>query len=663
MPDRGVVNNALLAVGLLVSAAALGSMASVGAAPWLSIALHLILLGLSILSVRHLGIRWILPLAILVRLAFLPMLPAGDLNRYAWEGHIQQSGVNPFTSAPDQLDHLSTSYSDTVSHPDKTAIYPPLAQVLFRLTATVAGEHNQPALYKQLALGADILVVVVLWSLLGAMQRRRSWLALYAFNPVILWSFAGEGHLDVFMLLFIACALLAWQRGWWPLMWLALGAAFQIKYMALFLVPCMLQRRSWRWAPLWAVTGLLPFLLYGPPFEPIFATLKLFSRDFHYNSAIHPALSRLLGEHWLAARVCALLMPIGVLIIRLFRAHPLESGLWVMGWIVICSPTVHLWYLAWVLLFLPLRPSAFWLAVSGSIAITYLNVAFWWETGGWEPIGHLGWIVWGIPLLTLLWRGCPAVAEDARLHDARPLGPRKTLSILMPMRNEAEQLPAFFDALDASQIAPHEVLVADAASSDDSVAIARARGATVLQAPAGRGRQIAAATKAASGDVLFIAHADMLIAPDTIGRVLSSMQESGKPGGAVGCTFANKPGLLPLIEGLNRIRASWGGISFGDQGQFVERAWLLAHGGIQEGELMEDVELSLRLKEDEHPLYLGHGITASDRSWQGPQSGRARLIIWLVARYLGERFLRRGPVNTAVYAKAYRQNSASRSGS
>jgi hypothetical protein len=58
------------------------------------------------------------------------------------------------------------------------------------------------------------------------------------------------------------------------------------------------------------------------------------------------------------------------------------------------------------------------------------------------------------------------------------------------------------------------------------------------------------------------------------------------------------------------------GLSFGDQGQFFRRAAIMAGGGFPNLPLMEDVELSVRMREAGPMLYLGGGLVSSDRRWR-----------------------------------------------
>ena len=95
-----------------------------------------------------------------------------------------------------------------------------------------------------------------------------------------------------------------------------------------------------------------------------------------------------------------------------------------------------------------------------------------------------------------------------------------------------------------------------------------------------------------------------------------------------------------LIAALNNARAFTTGIGFGDQAQFVRAAALREIEGFPALMLMEDVELSLRLKRLGRPVYLKRGVTVSGRRWQdGSFLENFRIVVGLFFRYLLERRL------------------------
>jgi len=118
------------------------------------------------------------------------------------------------------------------------------------------------------------------------------------------------------------------------------------------------------------------------------------------------------------------------------------------------------------------------------------------------------------------------------------------ISIVVPAYNEAALLPRLLDTIDAArdrfaggrdQI---EVIVADNGSTDDTAAIARARGSVV--APVSK-RMIAAARNGgaalATAPILCFVDADMQIHPETFNAIARTMNDRRYVGGATGVTM------------------------------------------------------------------------------------------------------------------------------
>jgi glycosyltransferase involved in cell wall biosynthesis len=92
------------------------------------------------------------------------------------------------------------------------------------------------------------------------------------------------------------------------------------------------------------------------------------------------------------------------------------------------------------------------------------------------------------------------------------------ISVIIPTLNEAQTLPALLMA-PQNEPAKHETIVVDGGSRDATVAIARARGARVIQAPSGRGNQLGAGVQQAAGDILLFLHADSIFPAGGLARI------------------------------------------------------------------------------------------------------------------------------------------------
>lgn len=143
------------------------------------------------------------------------------------------------------------------------------------------------------------------------------------------------------------------------------------------------------------------------------------------------------------------------------------------------------------------------------------------------------------------WRGMPS-------PEAEPGAVGRTVSVIIPARNESRTIARLVTAVRAQAPAGWsvEVVLVDDGSTDDTVAVARAAGARVLElgSRAGGGNPAVARNRgaaAATGDPLVFLDADCLPAPGWLERVLA-----GHAAGAavVGGALDLPPGLSPMAR-------------------------------------------------------------------------------------------------------------------
>lgn len=216
----------------------------------------------------------------------------------------------------------------------------------------------------------------------------------------------------------------------------------------------------------------------------------------------------------------------------------------------------------------------------------------------------------------------------------------QSVSVIIPTLNEGKHAAACVECLRAQGM-PVEIIAVDGGSSDGTPGILRSmEGVRVLDSQAGRGIQIRTGVAAASGDILLVLHADSRLEPGALSRLWDSLsRRQDVAGGAFGLRYDNPSLKFRLVAVLNNFRARFFGISFGDQAQFFRREAL--QDGFPAMRLMEDVELSMRLKEAGSTIFLPRGVVQSSRRWQkrGYLMNGAK-VVWLTSRYLIRRRLR-----------------------
>jgi rSAM/selenodomain-associated transferase 2 len=202
------------------------------------------------------------------------------------------------------------------------------------------------------------------------------------------------------------------------------------------------------------------------------------------------------------------------------------------------------------------------------------------------------------------------------------------LSIVIPALNEAAAIGDTLRALQPMRGRGVEVLVADGGSVDGTPALAITLADRVLSAPRGRARQMNAGAAAASGDVLLFLHADTGLPAAADRLVLDGLADSGRLWGRFDVRIAGRSPWLRVVAHFMNRRSRWTGIATGDQALFVRRETFAALGGFPDQPLMEDVELSSRLRRLGPPLCPGERAVTSGRRWETHGVWRTVFLMW-----------------------------------
>jgi rSAM/selenodomain-associated transferase 2 len=205
---------------------------------------------------------------------------------------------------------------------------------------------------------------------------------------------------------------------------------------------------------------------------------------------------------------------------------------------------------------------------------------------------------------------------------------KPSLSIIVPVLDEASNIVAALSVLSPLSARGVEIIVVDGASRDDTVALARPLADRVIEAPRGRAMQMNAGAAIARGDVLLFLHADTRLPAGADRLVLDGLAQSSRAWGRFDVRIDGTHPLFPVIAFSMNARSRLTGITTGDQAMFVTRGAFAAAGGFPNIALMEDITLARNLKRMSQPLCLRERVTTSGRRWEKRSVVRTILLMW-----------------------------------
>ena len=608
----------------------------------------------------------ILALALVFRLALLPHEPSDDIYRYLWEGRLINNGISPYHYAPNDpaLADLAEDdpFHSRINHSEKPAAYPPFALGVFALISSM---RYSPLSMKGVMILFDLGTLWFLMLLLRHRGINPRWSVLYAFNPVILYSFAGQGHFDSLQNFFLVGALYLYDRKQWGWMFLLVGLAVQSKYVAVITLPFVVRSDNWKYFWIVIVTILafyLPFSIADP--GRIFYCIIAFAEQYAFNGSVHGLLRAAFGSIAPATFICKMLLAAALLFgyrqfhpqwnLR-FRNDPISGCFFAFGALLVLSPTIHFWYLSWIIPFLAVRPTMSWIILCSSISFCFVTNGIAHQTGEWRlPVWAqiMEWLPFWLLLLYDIYLAWHRFRSPVNLQSPQ------TVSVVIPARNEAKQIARCIDDVFRDRVVC-EVIVVDGGSLDTTGVLAEQAGARVIQhiAPpgkgGGRGGQIRAGIREAKGDVVAIVHADTHVTSPVFSGLLDIFAKQPLiAGGAIGSLFNASGWRVRLLEIANDFRAVFFGISFGDQVQFFLRKPVVETDLFPDIPLMEDVEFSLRLPKTGLRVFLFGKVLVSARRWRIDGYSHSFMVIRLMITYLWQRLWGR-PEALTMYQRYY----------
>ena len=331
-----------------------------------------------------------------------------DVYRYVWDGRVQAAGHHPYRAAPSDPMRVELRDPDVypkINHADIPTIYPPLAEMLFAaLSLAKLGVTG----FKVVLALLDVGVIGALLILLRALGLPRDRVVLYAWNPLAVIEIAGSGHIEPLGIVLVVLAIAWITEGKASRAAAALGGAIQAKLLPLLLVPGFARRM--KTLPLLAMVAVVaittaPYAFRGPWFGAgvlayanrwehgavFFAGVRRFyewadlaphlkgaiawaqTRWGTAETGVWDALYRTVWPDGLA-RVTVAFAAIGFAVAQSFRRglDAASEAKMALGGAILLSPTLHPWYVVWVLPLAAAQGSGGWLLFGALVPLQYL---------------------------------------------------------------------------------------------------------------------------------------------------------------------------------------------------------------------------------------------------------------------------------------------------
>lgn len=396
----------------------------------------------------------------------LPRLFSKDIFSYLVYGRAFGAyRLNPYTTTPNNM-QFDFNFRLIDWH-DAVSVYGPvwtlLCTALYKVIAPLATTNVWGYIvgFRALGLAFHLGNAALIWIILGRL-RPRDQLAgtiFYAWNPLTLIEFAGNGHNDAALVFFLLAAIAALTAAR-PRLWLValcLMLSVLTKFITLLVLPGYLLY-AWRATPaaagrrfsreralVWARIGavwLAAFIILWAPFAAALRhPLFLFdsSAMSHYDNSllqlVYVGLLRVFAAILPAAESTAIANELVKLVGRVaflviwlaltWRSRDLASwvrgAFWVLfAYLILATPWFWPWYVTWLVALAPLvggrRATAATLTFSASVLVMYVTwgnqLPF--DRNSLLPIHNV--VAFGLPLIVLWLQLRQARADDAPIY-------------------------------------------------------------------------------------------------------------------------------------------------------------------------------------------------------------------------------------------------------
>ncbi|MFT7185928.1 MAG: rSAM/selenodomain-associated transferase 2 [Pseudohongiellaceae bacterium] len=208
------------------------------------------------------------------------------------------------------------------------------------------------------------------------------------------------------------------------------------------------------------------------------------------------------------------------------------------------------------------------------------------------------------------------------------------LSVIVPVYNEGGRLLSCIQHVFERVGRENQVIVVDGGSVDESIHQIKELAQTeknlhVISAPKSRAIQMNAGAKIATAGNLLFLHADTLL-PESVLPELMHFSTSKYLWGRFDVRLDHCALPYKIISWFINKRSRLTAIATGDQAIFIHRDLFEKIHGFVEQPLMEDIELTVRLKKISQPYCIKIPVITSARKWEKEGVYKTVWLMWRI---------------------------------
>lgn len=324
--------------------------------------------------------------AILLRFAAWHISPVytTDYYRYAWDGKVSASGINPYAHAPgaEELNHLRNGKNfNKINYKKVPTGYGPAAEALFFAIYKIAGENSR--IWRAIFFLMEAVVLALVFALVAQAGVPPARAAIYAYNPLVLLELCSNIHIDSLMMIFILLCFMAAFAGRKRVATALLCGAALVKFFPALLFPAAVSF-SHRDKPfsmkdfismgaIFCVVLAAPIYFYSRGGVDFFAGLKFFASGLTPTKFSPYYFIESLSSPSAARALCASMMIVCsfAALAHSSRNHKYLFLIFLLTFITLFSPAQRPWYFVWAIPFCCVRPVYSVLLMSCLSLLTY----------------------------------------------------------------------------------------------------------------------------------------------------------------------------------------------------------------------------------------------------------------------------------------------------